>query len=224
MKMLRCVSLPSVCLLVAGFAADARADTIRPSADTSSAITGVAPGVMELGFETNFNVGYDKLEDTSSLRIAGVFGPTFRYFLANNLSLAVNGSFLYRRSDGLGTESAIGGLGSVGVDYHFPVGGGLFFYPGIAAGGFYAKRDIYPIADDDAAFIRSSIYGGLAKAGLGLIFYPSRHFNLFARPEALVLVGKNGDVQVSTVDPALAPEGTFISLDASFAVGMSYVF
>jgi hypothetical protein len=78
-----------------------------------------------------------------------------------------------------------------------------------------------------AVFTRSSTYGGVARAGLGLIFYPSDSFNLFARPEAVVMLGQNGQVEVST-DPNLPTQsgssGMYLSVDASFNVGMSFVF
>ena len=212
--------------LVGPLSGAARADVLQSGGNTPGVIDDIAAGVKEFGFETNFQLAYDKLGDDSAWRLGGMIGPTFRYFLIDRLSLGINGSFMYRRAESIGLDSTLGGLGSIGIDYHLPLKGGLFLYPGISLGGFYGKRELRPDAGDATIFTRSSTYGGVARAGLGLIFYPSDSFNMFARPEAVILLGKNGDVEVSTAGQPTqsGSSGLYLSVDASFNVGMSFVF
>ena len=86
----------------------------------------------------------------------------------------------------------------------------MFLEPLIGVGGFFGSRTV----GKDPAALRSSIFGGTGRAGLGLVFYPSTHFNVHAGPEAVVSLGKSNSG---------AGEG-FLSMDAGFNVGLTYVF
>lgn len=214
MKSTACVLLPLLVLLPA----PALADTLYPGANSSGVITSLSAGVKELGVESTLLVGYDKNADVSSLRASLIAGPTFRYFLKNNLSLAVNASFLFKQASagvsGATTKQLdLGGLGTVTVAYHASLGGGMFISPLIGVGGFYANRTI----GEDPGAIRSSIFGGTGRAGLELVFYPSTRFSLRAGPGAIASFGKSSS-------DTKASSGTFLSVDAGFNVGASYVF
>jgi hypothetical protein len=202
----------SAFLLIMILPAPALADTLESGADNSGTITRIGKGVKELGFDSMLVVGYDKTGEASSLKATLLAGPTFRYFIRDNLSLAVNGSFLFKSASAgdLGGQTDIGGLGTISAGYYASLGRGMFLEPLIGVGGFFGNRTI----GKDPAALRSSIFGGTGRAGLGLVFYPSSHFNLHAGPEAVVSFGKSS---------AGTGEG-FLSMDAGFNVGMTYVF
>lgn len=67
----------------------------------------------------------------------------------------------------------------------------------------------------------------MVRGGLGLVFYSSSRFNLFARPEAIVYLGsakpKDEAVPAGATAPASESRG-FTSIDAGFTCGASYVF
>jgi hypothetical protein len=195
--------------------APARADTLYPGSNSAGVITLLSRGVKEIGIESILVVGYDKAGDVSTLRASALAGPTFRYFVANNVSLALNGSVLYKTSSTSGTpgQSDIGGLGTLTVGYYASLGGGMFIEPLLGVGGFYARRTV----GDDPGAIRSDIYGGTGRVGLELVFYPSSRFSLRAGPEAVASFGKSSST-------AQAVGATFVSVDAGFGVGLSYVF
>jgi len=199
----------------------ASADTLYPGANSGGVITSLSAGVKEIGVESTLVVGYDKAAGASDLRATLFAGPTFRYFLANNLSLSFNASFLYKESSADAPSGAtappgqldLGGLGTVTIAYYASLGGGMFISPLVGGGGFYAHRTI----GDDPGAIRSDIYGGTGRAGLELVFYPSSRFSLRAGPGVIASFGKESA-------GAQGSAGTFVSVDAGFNVGMSYVF
>lgn len=57
--------------------------------------------------------------------------------------------------------------------------------------------------------------GGAARIGLGLAFHASPKFSLFARPEAVLFLGKVGEGSTAR---------SLLNVDGGFNVGMSYVF
>jgi hypothetical protein len=205
----------TLALLLLLKAAPARADMLYPGANSAGVITVLGRGVKEIGVESMLVVGYDKAGDASTLRASALAGPTFRYFVANNLSLALNGSVLYKQSSTSGSpgQSDIGGLGTITAGYYASLGGGMFIEPLLGVGGFYARRTI----GSDPGAIRADIFGGTGRAGLGLVFFPSSRFSLRAGPEAVASFGKSSS-------SAQAGGGTFASVDGGFGVGMSYVF
>ncbi len=204
----RCCAILSIILLPA----PALADTLQPTESYGSGITRVSKGVKEIGLDSMLVVGYDKAGEASSLRATLFTGPTFRYFLRDNLSLALNASFLYKTASAgdLGGQTDLGGLATVAVGYYASLGRGIFLKPQIGAGGFFGIRTIGKKPDE----LRSNIFGGTGRAGLGIVFYPSARFNVHAGPEAVVSFGKSNT-------PA---DGGFMSVDAGFNVGFTYVF
>lgn len=218
MKLRACVLLFPV---VALSPARARADVLYPGANSAGVITALSRGVKEIGVESTLVVGFDKTAAASALRASLLAGPTFRYFVASNLSLGVNASFLYKHASTTASgapaaspaQSDVGGLGSLTLAYYASLGGGMFIAPLVGGGGFYARRTV----GDDPGAVRSDIFGGTARAALELVFYPSSRFSLRAGPGAVASFGK------STAS-GQSGAGTFVSVDAGFNVGMSYVF
>src|SRR6185437_5727972 len=127
MRSKACVLLP---FLVA-VPVPASADTLYPGANSGGVITSLSAGVKEIGVESTLVVGYDKAAGASDLRATLFAGPTFRYFLANNLSLSFNASFLYKESSADAPSGAtappgqldLGGLGTVTIAYYASLGG-----------------------------------------------------------------------------------------------------
>ncbi len=105
----------------------ALADTLQPTESYGSGITRVSKGVKEIGLDSMLVVGYDKAGEASSLRATLFTGPTFRYFLRDNLSLALNASFLYKTASAgdLGGQTHLGGLATVAVGYYASLGRGF---------------------------------------------------------------------------------------------------
>lgn len=110
----------------------------------------------------------------------------------------------------MGGQTDIGGVGTVSAGYYASLGRGMFLKPSIGVGGFYGNRTV----GKDPGALRSSIFGGTGRTGLGLVFYPSARFNVHAGPEAVASFGKSSSG---------VGEG-FSSVDAGFNVGLSYVF
>ncbi|MFT3770385.1 MAG: hypothetical protein QM820_33575 [Minicystis sp.] len=200
-------------LLVVLLPAPALADTLYPGSNSSGFITRLGKGVKEIGLDSMLVVGYDKAGGASSLRASLLTGPTFRYLVIDNLSIAVNASFLMKHASGAGSASQfdIGGMGTVSAGYNASLGGGMFIEPVLGVGGFYGRRT----TGSDPGAVRTSIFGGTGSLGLMLAFYPSGHFSVRAGPQAVVSFGRSkGD----------AGGETFLSTDAGFSVGLSYVF
>jgi hypothetical protein len=202
---------------VLSFVSSSEAYEIRPGVSSSGSPTSLGAGLKELGIESMFTVGYDKVGGSDAGLRANVFGGlAFRYFIIRNLSLGLTAGPLYSRvSVGKTVASDLGGYGLINIAYHASLGGGLFIVPTVGAGGFYAKRELEA---PPAPQVESNAYGGLARGGLGLAFYASPRFMLHAGPEAFVKVGANK----AKVEGASAER--FIAVDAAFNVGLAYVF
>ncbi len=226
-------------LLVAGNAA---ADTLAPGGNSVGKITRVSKGVKELSLETQLvfhsdtnKNGEGDEDDTTTTNLALVGAPVFRYFLIDNLNLGLHLGGFYKSASAktgdvetLKTSDA-GFLGTLSVSYNVSLGGGMFIAPLLGGGYFAGSREVTTPGVNGAAdlVIRSSLSGGVGRAGLGLVFYPSSRFNLFARPEALMYFGsaKEKDEARPAGAPAVDPDAhSFTTIDAGFTCGASYIF
>ncbi|APR81577.1 Hypothetical protein A7982_06926 [Minicystis rosea] len=193
--------------------APAWADTLNSGVSGVGTVTRLGKGLKEIGLDSMLVVGYDKTGDASALRISALSGPTFRFFVVDNLSLSLNASVLIKKTsaDGAPQQFDFGGLGSLSAGYHASIGGGLFIVPTLGAGGFYGRRT----TGTDPGAVRTGIYGGTGTLALMFAFYPSAHLSMRAGPQAVVSFGRSsGD----------AGGQGFLSTDAGFSIGLSYVF
>ncbi|MDI1479571.1 hypothetical protein [Polyangium sp. y55x31] len=189
--------------------APAVADVLVPNAPDTNGIRAIGKGIKEIGAESLLVLNYSKEGSASSVRTTNITGVSFRYFIINNLNLELNASYFYKGDNAVARQ---GGLVTLGGNYLINIGRGLFLNPGIAGGGFYGKQ---PIKDAPPGTPSLTLVGGAARLGFGLSFYASPKFNLFARPEAVLFIGKVG--QGST-------ETSLLNIDGGFNVGMNYVF
>jgi hypothetical protein len=220
MKKVFAIALPV--LLALAVAAPASAiQTITPGTDGVERISG---GVFELGLDNMLLVRFDSTgedPDTSStLQATYLGGITPRYFLFDNFSLGANLEvFIGKRTDkatvaGVETERSwfdIGFLGMIEANYYLRLGWGMFFAPGVGAGGFYGQRSIPAGAGLSSD---RGLYGGAVKLDLGFVFYAGPHFNIKGGPDILLRFGKE------------APEGvdaqSFLAIEAAFHLGLAY--
>lgn len=218
--------LAAIPLLVA-FAAppDARAlQTITPGTD---GIERISAGVMELGLDAILLVRFSSNSqgDATSSVLDATFmgGLTPRYFLADNLSLALNLNVFYGRlstetstpaGDSEVTISDLGFLGVLLCNYYLRLGYGMFWKPGLGVGGFYGTRSI-PAGTGLSA--ESAVYGGVVQFDLGFVYYAGPHFNLKAGPQILVRFGKEKAESAPEADD-------LITVEAAFNAGLAYSF
>lgn len=189
--------------------APARADILVPGAPDTTGIRAIGKGVKEIGVESLLLLNYNKADSASSLRASTVTGLSFRYFILNNLNLALNASYFYKGDD---AASRQGGVFTLGANYLINIGRGLFLNPGLAGGGFFGKEAVKGAPKGTPSL---SMVGGAARAGFGLAFYASPKFSLFARPEAVLYLGKVGKGDAAT---------SLLNVDGGFNVGMNFVF
>ncbi|MBN1772578.1 MAG: hypothetical protein JXB32_15015 [Deltaproteobacteria bacterium] len=199
--------------------------TITPGTDGIERISG---GVMELGLDAILLVRSRSSSqgdtETSVLDATFVGGLTPRYFLIDNLSLALNVNVFYGRA-AVGTSTAgadveevtsdLGFLGVVLCNYYLRLGYGMFWKPGLGAGGFYGTRSTP--SSTAGLKLESSIYGGVVQLDLGFVYYAGPHFNLKAGPQILVRFGQEKFEG--------APEAnSLLTVEAAFNAGLAYSF
>lgn len=189
--------------------APASADTLTPGAPDTNGIRAIGKGIKEIGVESLLLLNYGKEGSASSLRVSTITGLSFRYFIRDNLNLALNASYFYKGDD---TAAGQGGVATLGANYLINIGRGLFLNPGIAGGGFFGKESVKGTPKGTPGL---TMVGGSARAGFGLAFYASPKFSLFARPEAVLYIGKVGQGDTSS---------SLLNIDGGFNVGMNYVF
>ncbi|MDC3962065.1 hypothetical protein [Polyangium jinanense] len=187
----------------------ALADVLVPNAPDTNGIRAIGKGIKEIGAESLLVLNYSNENNTSSIRTTNITGLSFRYFILNNLNLALNASYFYKGVDAAARQ---GGMVTLGGNYLINIGRGLFLNPGLAGGGFYGKVSVKGAPSGTPA---PTMVGGVARAGFGLAFYASPKFSLFARPEAVLYVGKVGQGPT---------ESSLLNVDGGFNVGMNYVF
>ena len=189
--------------------APARADILVPDAPDTNGIRAIGKGIKELGAESLLVLNYSKEGSASAIRTTNITGLSFRYFIIKNLNLELAASYFYK---GINADAQQGGLVTLGGNYLINIGKGLFLNPGLAGGGFFGKQ---PIKGAPKGTPSLTMVGGAARAGFGLVFYASPKFSLFARPEAVLYLGKVGQGSTSS---------SLLNVDGGFNVGMNYVF
>ncbi|MDI3290369.1 hypothetical protein [Polyangium sp. 15x6] len=189
--------------------APALADILVPDAPDTNGIRAIGKGIKEIGAESLLVLNYSSEGNTSSIRTTNITGLSFRYFIINNLNLELNASYFYKGVDAAARQ---GGMVTLGANYLVNIGRGLFLNPGLAGGGFYGKVSVKGAPSGTPA---PTMVGGTARLGFGLAFYASPKFSLFARPEAVLYVGKVGEGSTAT---------SLLNVDGGFNVGMNYVF
>lgn len=199
----------SVCTALMAAPRPASADVLTPGAPDTNGIRAIGKGIKEIGPESLLVLDYSKEGSASSLRVSTITGLSFRYFIRDNLDLALNVSYFYKGDD---AASRQGGVLTLGANYLINIGRGLFLNPGLAGGGFFGKESVKGAPSGTPAL---TLVGGAARAGFGLAFYASPRFSLFARPEAVLYLGKVGQGETSR---------SLLNVDGGFNVGMNYVF
>jgi hypothetical protein len=205
----------------------AHADTLTPGSRDNGQISAVAPGVKELGIESVLVLDYTSSNGVSQANLSTVSGLAFRYFLIENLALTLKADLLYRSTGtGVTAASSVGGIGTVGAMYLVRLGGGLFLNPGLGVGGFYTSDQ----AGVDPNVLRATTDGFAARVGAGLVYYAGSRFNLFARPEAVMLFGSSTPSASNPQPGGTAGTSTSTSstsstnIEGGFNVGISLVF
>lgn len=198
----------------------AHADTLNPGGRDIGKISEISKGVKELGVDSLFLLNYSKVGNggASALRMTVLGSLVFRYFVANNLALTLNVGGLYRTFDAEGKATDVAGTASLGAAYYLSLGGGMFLAPSVGVGGLYGGRK----TEAGTVTSRDTVAGGLGRAGLGLVFYPSSRVNLFARPEVTAVYGSAKPTEVPPGGSTAAT--SFFSIDGGFSVGASYIF
>lgn len=201
----------------------------------------VHKGVKEIGVDSLFLLRVNSTPlpappDTTATETNVVFvgGLTPRYFVANNLSLALNLDYFYRQdetkvetklSDGstdsqADTFSDSGFLGVAMVHYYVRLGNSMFFKPGIGGGGFVGTRS-RPVEGQPGQTSNTSLSGAAGRADLGFAFYTSQNFNLKAGLDAIVRIGSEKPEEDAN---GQAESQSFTTIDAGFNVGFAYSF
>jgi len=223
------------------FAANASADQLNPGGGSVGKITRISKGVKELSLETNIVFssdtvkGKDQEPDASKSRLSLMGAPVFRYFIIDNLAIGLHaGGFYKNTSEGVDDAkykfTDVGFIGTLSAQYLASLGGGMFIAPMVGGGAFFGNRETSSpaaVVGDPDVVLRSSLAGGVVRGGIGLVFYSSSRFNLFARPEAIVYLGSVKPKEEALPAGVTAPEPesrSFTSIDAGFTCGASYIF
>ncbi len=219
-------------------ASTAYADTLKPGGGQYGHITRINRGVVELGLD-NVLIVRSRSEttkpegggdETTNKGLEAIFagGPTFRYFVIDNLSLAVNLNaeldLLKSEIDGNESDESFthfGFLGTVMVDYYLRLGRGMFFKPGIGGGYFFLTGSKDVEVGDKTLKTSVSRSGGVGRVQLGLVFYTSTSFNLKAGVDILARFGKKATETDGTED---TNDVSLFEVDAAWNVGFGYVF
>lgn len=209
-------------------------------------LTSVGKGVKEIGADNLFLLRYNSAPLTdapdttvSTTDIAYVGGLTPRYFLTDNLALALNLNYFYRKNsvttkiedpaggdptEDTATASDSGFLGFAMLNYYMRLGNSMFFKPGIGGGGFVGtrRRPTEGVANQET---KTSLTGGAGRLDLGFAFYTSQHFNIKAGVDVIARFGsEKPEADATTVTNEEAESQSFTTVDAGFNVGFAYSF
>ncbi len=187
-------------------------------------------GVFEISVDNMLLLGYSKQnldEDgdawASELRVAYIGGVTPRYFVAKNVSVALNLNLFLGQdaqttkvgdSEETQTSTDVGFLGTVMAHYYLRLGNSMFLKPGLGGGAFFGTRSVPGM--EEGTKIEHKLSGGIGRLDIGLVYYASKNFNMKAGIDTLMWFG-------SVTNPADESRGYF-SIDAGFNVGLAYSF
>lgn len=232
-RTLMSITLAGLTLLMAF---PASADRLTRGGKDYGHITRLGKGIMEFGLDnvlvvksissTTPEVEGTDTGDTVSSTLTAVFvgGPTFRYFLIDNLSLSLNANVEIRH-DSVSTKigkaaeteaksTSLGVLGTLMVDYYISVGRGMFIKPGIGGGGFYLSERT-PTADPNIERKQTRL-GGVGRFQFGFVYYVNNNWNLKANVDVLARFG--------SITPEEGESISLLEIDTGWNVGFAYIF
>lgn len=208
--------------LVTLMATSANADSLGPSRWSERGfITHLNKGLMGIGVDslivwTSRSITVDSTT-TSASEMTLSIGPTFRYFVIDNLGVSLNvNALVTRQNPGDEAISEFGVLGLVDVDYYISLGRGMFFKPGVGGGGFWKTRS--EAIDPATPSVKQSFTttGGAFRVQLGFVYFTSPKFNLRASIDFL------GQFGTTTSDNV--PDQSVFQMDLGWNVGAAFVF
>ena len=95
----------------------AAADTLTPDPPDTSGIRRIGKGIKEFGGESILVLDYGKEGDAaSSFRASTVTGLSFRYFVVDNLNLALNASYFFKGDGTIAQRAYIESLSAADYD------------------------------------------------------------------------------------------------------------
>jgi len=230
----------SIFLATALVSVAASADRLEPGQGNHGAITTIGRGAKELAIESTFVLSAAGVAETtagagdkaSTTRMTILGSPTFRYFVADDFALSFQPGVFFE-SDTATTggkdhvkQKAVGALGTLSASYYASLGLGMFVVPTLGVGGFVGTEDTHVPSGSGDLSIRSTRSGVALRGGLGLALYTSSHFNCFARPEVVALIGshKTRDDANAAAAGVSTESKSFYNVVGGFTVGVSYVF
>jgi hypothetical protein len=232
----------SALVVTSAIATGAHADRVGPGSHSVGSVTQIGAGVKELSLETDIGFHSDTTKgatdgepDTTVSGLSLVGAGVFRYFVSDNLALGIHAGGFYRSNgtksgDAETKQNDAGFIGSVTLAYYASLGGGMFIAPLVGGGFFAGSREdtitgVAAVTGAPTTFTnRASVSGGIVRAGLGIVFYSSGSFNVFARPEALIWIGSAKPKNDGVVSASAPDSRKFTTIDGGFTCGLSYVF
>lgn len=225
-------------------ASEARADSVGGN---YRGFTSVQKGVKEIGLDNIFLLRYNSVPLTdapdttvSTMDLAYVGGLTPRYFVTDNIALALNLDLFYRSNsetveikdpntgevtEDSSSSSDLGFMGFVLVNYYMRLGNSMFFKPGIGGGGFVGSRNRPTVGGQPGQETKTSLTGGAGRLDLGFAFYTSSNFNIKAGLDFIARFGSEKPEEGVTLPSGEEPEAqSFSTVDAGFNVGFAYSF
>jgi hypothetical protein len=190
----------------------AHADQLSGNTDDYGKITHIGRGVWEIDLGALGVLTQDHEGDVSVMRLASDVSAGLQYFVHDNVSVGAEFLFAYA-SDGNGnTDQTFGG--AVDATFHFRLGLGAFFRPGIALGFVGGTRDL-PAATD-GTIMQATELGFVTHVRLPIAYFASKRLLLQAGPQL--------DIEFGNYTPSGGDSQSFSRIAGGFAVGGGYAF
>lgn len=198
-------------VIVLAASAPAHADDVGPATDAGS-VTNIRKGVKELDLCGTFLFSSTRSGDADAVsRVSSLGGPSFQYFINNNVSVGANALFSY---DQVGDASSTAFGGTAFGSLHIRLGLGAFLRPTLGVGALVGTSQVDlgggMVAEADQASL-------LIRAALPFAYFPSKRVVLLAGPELNVSVG-------SVTPKAGGDSQSFTNIASGFGVGIGYAF
>lgn len=188
----------------------ASADTLRPG-DERGAIMHLDPGVWEIEAGALAVLTQETQGDASVTQLSTAFSLGLARFIKRDLSVGVTGIFAY---DSRGDDnSALTLGGTVGASYHFSLGLGAFFRPGIAIGALFGKQELPTTM---GTLEEADQFAFLTRVSLPIAYFVSQRIALQAGPQL--------DIQLGSYKRANGDSQSFNRTNGGFSIGVGYVF
>jgi hypothetical protein len=190
----------------------AHADQLYGNGDDAGRITHIGRGVWEIDLGALGVLTQDHQGDNSVMRLSSDLSAGLQYFVHDNVS--VGGEFLFAySSDGNGTNDTTFG-GAVDATFHFRLGLGAFFRPGIALGFVGGTRNLPTAAD--GTIMQATELGFVTHVRLPIAYFASKRLLLQAGPQL--------DIEFGNYTPTGGDSQSFSRIAGGFAVGGGYAF